>query len=274
MSRLAAGLCSVTFREASYEDIVRLSSLAGLDCIEWGGDLHVPHGDVIAAERAAESTRDAGLFVCSYGSYLFADEGATDATEAVLDTTEALDAPAVRVWAPFGMEPGSSPEQFEQVADYLGEIADAADRRGLLVYIEFHGGTLTATASSARRLVERVGADNLLSAWQPPYWDPLRVEQEVADLGLLAPHLAHLHVYSWRADGTRQPLGAHSGHWPARLAAASEAPAIEGLRRAALLEFVAHDSEESFLADATRLIAWLDETAPVPGLHPSERRRG
>jgi sugar phosphate isomerase/epimerase len=269
MSGLKAGLCSVTFRNRSPADIVQLASRAGLDCIEWGGDVHVTHGDVVAAQRVARLTHEAGMSVCSYGSYLFADEGARDATEAVLDTTEALDAPAVRVWAPPGVEPGCSPEQFEQVADSLGEISAAADRRGLLVYVEFHGGTLTATARSAAALLDRVGADNLLCAWQPPYWNPLPVEHEVADLALLAPRLGHLHVYSWRTDGTREPLEAHVGKWPARLAAASRSPVIEGWTRSALLEFVAEDSEDSFLADAARLVAWLDDPEQGSSWHPS-----
>ena len=146
MSGLSAGLCSVTFRDRTPEDIVELASAAGLDCIEWGGDVHAPHGEVVAAQRVAELTHEAGMSVCSYGSYLFADHAARDTTEAVLDTTEALDAPAVRVWAPLGVEPGCNRQQFAQVADSLGEITAAADQRGLLVYVEFHGGTLTATA--------------------------------------------------------------------------------------------------------------------------------
>lgn len=269
MSGLSAGLCSVTFRDRSPEDIVALASSAGLDCIEWGGDVHAPHGEVAAAQRVAELTHEAGMSVCSYGSYLFADDAASNNTQAVLDTTEALEAPAVRVWAPLGVEPGCGPQQFAQVADSLGEISVAADQRGLLVYVEFHGGTLTATAQSAGALLDRVGADNLLCAWQPPYWAPLPVEREVADLALLAPHLGHLHVYSWRTDGTREPLEAHAGQWPARLAAASGAPVVEGFRRAALLEFVADDSEESYVADAARLVAWLNDVAQGSSWHPS-----
>ncbi len=40
-----AGLVSVTFRQLSPEEIVRVAREAGLTVIEWGGDVHVPPGD-------------------------------------------------------------------------------------------------------------------------------------------------------------------------------------------------------------------------------------
>ncbi len=44
MTGIRAGLCSVTFRALPPERIVALAAAAGLDVIEWGGDVHVPPG--------------------------------------------------------------------------------------------------------------------------------------------------------------------------------------------------------------------------------------
>lgn len=263
MRGLAAGICSVTLRAHSVEEVVALGTSAGLECIEWGGDVHVPHGDLAAARMAASLTEDAGMWVCSYGSYLFADDPGPAAIAAVLDTAEALGAPAARVWAPFGVEPGCPPERFGSVAGSLHTIAEAADRRGLVVQLEFHGGTLSATARSARQLLAEVGADNVLCGWQPPYWDPVPLERELADLALLAPNLAHLHVYSWRPDGTREALSAQADRWPQRLATAASAPDLHGSSRAALLEFVTDDDPEHLMADAAQLISWLRAGNPA-----------
>ena len=49
------GLVSVTFRKLTPEKIIELVSEAGLNAIEWGGDVHVPHGDL---KRAAEVDAD------------------------------------------------------------------------------------------------------------------------------------------------------------------------------------------------------------------------
>ena len=56
------GFTSTSFRQIkSIEKIVKIASDAGADCIEWGGDVHVPHGDLAIAREAAEKTKKADL---------------------------------------------------------------------------------------------------------------------------------------------------------------------------------------------------------------------
>ena len=43
---MKTGLCSVSFRKLTVEEIIAAVKDAGLDGIECGGDVHVPHGDV------------------------------------------------------------------------------------------------------------------------------------------------------------------------------------------------------------------------------------
>lgn len=258
---LVPGLCSVTLRRCGLAEVVDRAAAAGLVGIEWGADVHVPPGDEHAATTAARLTADAGLRVTSYGSYLFADEDGRSAAGAVLDSAAALGTDLVRIWCPFGIEPGCAGPDRTAVARVLATLAETAGARGITLYLEFHGGTLTATATSALSLVEEVGAANLLTAWQPPYWDPAALERQpasdVADLALLAPRLAHLHVYEWSADLTRRPLAAGEDHWPVALAAAAAAPTAVGSDRFALLEFVVGDDPEALARDAATLKRWL-----------------
>ncbi len=67
---IAPGLCSITFRDLTPREVVALAVRSGIAGIEWGGDVHVPPGDVGAAESVAALCRDAGITVVSYGSYL------------------------------------------------------------------------------------------------------------------------------------------------------------------------------------------------------------
>jgi 3-dehydroshikimate dehydratase len=69
VNSMKTGLLSVTFRKLSPDHIIRLVSQAGLQVIEWGGDIHVPHGDIEIAEQVGRMTREAGIEVASYGSY-------------------------------------------------------------------------------------------------------------------------------------------------------------------------------------------------------------
>ena len=62
---ISSGLVSVTFRKLSPAEIVDLVRQAGLNCIEWGGDIHVPHGDCVRAREVRQRTLAAGLTVAA-----------------------------------------------------------------------------------------------------------------------------------------------------------------------------------------------------------------
>ena len=68
-SRPRLGLCSVTYRALPAEEVLRLSAAAGLECIEWGADVHAPPSDALALAHVRDLTRDTGLVVASYGAY-------------------------------------------------------------------------------------------------------------------------------------------------------------------------------------------------------------
>ena len=66
---LIPGLVSITFRQLSPQEIIALVAETQLKVIEWGGDIHVPHGDTKQAATVARWTNEAGLAVAAYGSY-------------------------------------------------------------------------------------------------------------------------------------------------------------------------------------------------------------
>ena len=72
---------------------------AGLDGIEWGGDVHVPHGDLRRAREVRDMTRSEAIRIASYGSYYRVGDRAPTSFEKVLDTAVELGAPLIRVWA-------------------------------------------------------------------------------------------------------------------------------------------------------------------------------
>ena len=58
---MKTSLTSVTFRKKSIEEIVDLVAQAGLDAIEWGGDVHVPPTDPEASAKAVGLCREKGI---------------------------------------------------------------------------------------------------------------------------------------------------------------------------------------------------------------------
>lgn len=255
-----AGLCSVTLRAHSIDEVARLAAAAGLVAIEWGADVHVPPGD--AAAVAIARAASAGCEQVSYGSYLLAAaHGASDDEIAVvLDTAAALGAGNVRVWCPLGVDPSS--ERRSAVIEWLVAVAGAAADRGLTIGLEYHGGTLTATAASAAAVVDAVGRPNLATYWQPPYWlEDRATADDVADIQMLGARVSHLHVYEWSHAPavTRRPLVEGEARWRAVLDALAVATGAVA-PRIAFCEFVVDDDPVRLANDARVLRTWLETT--------------
>jgi 3-dehydroshikimate dehydratase len=247
------GLVSVTFRGLPPERVVACAASAGLEGVEWGGDVHVPPGLPAAARHAARLTSDAGLAVAAYGSYYRLGQDEPDRFRAVLDSALELGAPIIRVWAGGVGSRDASQGVRDQVAQDGRRIAAMAAAHGLRIACEWHGGTLTDTAESARSLLLAGGHPALTTYWQPRV--RLAHAATLADLDAALPWLSGLHVFHWdESDQRRLPLAEGEARWRDYLARARGA--MDGW---ALLEFVAGDAPEQMAKDAGTLRRLLDE---------------
>ena len=133
MTQNKTGLVSVTFRQLDPEEIVTRVAECGLDGIEWGGDVHAPHGDLAACERAGTLTREAGLEVMCYGSYycVVAASPTGPTFEETLRSAQVMGAPLILVW-PGGVSPDRArPEDLQRVIDDSVRVADLAGEAGV-----------------------------------------------------------------------------------------------------------------------------------------------
>lgn len=248
------GLVSVTFRKLTPVEIVALVKQAGLKGVEWGGDVHVPHGDLGRAREVRERTHEAGLSVAAYGSYYRAgqSESAGLSFESVLETAIELGAPTIRVWpGGAGSEAVDEDGRWKIIQD-LRRIAGLAARAGVSVSTEFHAGTLTDTNESASELLVEVDHANLFTCWQPHNGE--ETGECLAGLESVLPRVSNLHVFHWWPTSTdRHPLAEGEERWTRFLSLIRQAPGD----RHALLEFVQGDEPAAFLRDAETLKRWL-----------------
>jgi sugar phosphate isomerase/epimerase len=256
---IAPGLCSITFRTLDADAVLALAVRAGVEGIEWGADGHVPPGGGAPVEQLGARCRDSGVAVVSYGSYLGFGPAAADdaaAVEAVLDSAESLGAPMVRIWAELGVGPDAADGDRARVTERTAGYVRAIRARGLVPALEFHPYTLTETAASANALLDALPGAR--THWQPdPAWSP---DAALAELGLVTPRLAHLHVFAWGPGGIgdRHRLADGADLWPPALAIADRDGAPLPTRRFALCEYVRDDNPEQLVADVATLRAWLD----------------
>ena len=245
MNRMRLGLTSVTFRQKTAKEIIRLAAKAGLDGIEWGGDLHVQAGDTKTAQQIGEQTRAAGLSVLSYGSYYRC--GKKEDFTPVLASAKALGAPVIRVWAGNKAYEALSEEERKELADTLRAAAQTACEEGMTVALEYHRGTATQTIDGTLSLLRKVHHGNLFSYWQPN--PEISVSEQLAEIDALLPFLQNVHVFCWTEQEERRPLSEGRERWTEYLRHVREGGRLHDL----IIEFVRDDAEDAFLKDACTL---------------------
>jgi len=242
------GLCSVTFRQLEPQRVIELAADAALEVIEWGGDVHVPPGVLERATAVGQQTRDAGLAVCSYGSYFRA--GTDESLTPVLDSAQALGADRVRIWAGHTDSAEASPAEYAQTVARLQDAVAEASDRAITLALEFHRGTLADHPEATLRLLADV--PGLTTYWQPTVDAADAVA--LAEYAALAAHTRAVHVFSWWPSNHRLPLDERASLWQP-LAAAALAAATPP--RDALLEFVPDDDPALLARETQTLRRWL-----------------
>ena len=255
---IKSGVCSITFRQMDLAEVVAVSAKAGIDGIEWGGDVHVKPGDSATARKARRLTQEAGLEVSSYGSYykVLDANGVVEPFEPVLETALELGTDTIRIWADFQGSEVCPPDRRAKFIDAVRPVLDAAQEQGIRLAVEFHANTLTDSNQAALDLLEEVNHPSLYTYWQPIYWlaDPA---YRLQGLELLRDRILNLHVFQWAFSpfvGTwtentdRLPLAEGAEEWKKYF------QALDTSRdHFALLEFVRNDDPEQFMADAAAL---------------------
>jgi len=254
---IKSGLVSVTFRSLSSEKIISLVSDANLKGIEWGGDIHVPHGDINKARQVARQTIDAGLETAAYGSYYRIGQSEQEGLpfQTVLDTAQSLQAPLIRVWAGTKEANEADEDYYKMTAEQTRQICEIAGSAGISIAYEFHRGTLTNTAQSAKKLLDLVKCDNLFTLWQPIL--EVGFETNYRGLDLLASKVANIHVFYW----TGNPFIGHlfkeeADIWKQYIKRLTQ---TDG-NHYALIEFVKDDDPQNFIKDAEFLTKLVSKT--------------
>lgn len=253
---LRPGICSVTYRDLPPEEIVTLSAEAGLECVEWGGDVHVAPGVPELAESARTSTEEAGLAVASLGSYLRfigTDEQHAARVDVTLLSAQHLRAPRIRVWAGTEGSAEASPEHRDLVTGRLRDLAERAGKQGIEVGLEFHRGTLTDTVESTLQLLEDAAHPNLTTYWQPNVgFDD---DEAIETLRAVRSHVSTIHAFSWWPRTERLPLSERSDLWRRVFAELDGS----GRDHDVLLEFVPDDDPKVLPREAATLTELIDD---------------
>ncbi len=253
MGILTPGVCSVTLRDGSVDDVVATAAAAGLTGIEWGTDIHVR--DLASATHAREATAAAGLKVLSLGSYYRA--GTFGDFDAVVGLAVELGAPRIRIWAGSTASADADDAAWNAVVEDTQRIAALAADHSVTLAFEYHGGTLTDTPEATVELLDRVDNPNVGTYWQPA--PGLTDQQTLASLHTVLARVVGVHCFSWWPYTERMPLTERKQLWRA----VSDVLRCAGRDLDVMLEFVVDDDADNVIRDAAYLNYLATGVAPA-----------
>lgn len=201
------GLCTISNKEASAEEVLETAAAAGYDGVEiWGRD-HAGDGSVDTCEAIAETAADLGLETPVYGSYLApGTDGFDDACEAEVAAADRLGADLIRVWPGESEYEDCTEDEWGAAVEDLAAVSERAAAADLAVTVEKHEGRLSNTTDGARRLIEAVDHPHCGLNWQPLFH--MSETDLLAEAERLAPLSNNVHIQAPAEKGgsERVPL--------------------------------------------------------------------
>ncbi|NLC33919.1 MAG: TIM barrel protein [Erysipelothrix sp.] len=243
-----SGLVSITFRQLSVEDIIKLCVEHNLSAIEWGADQHILPTDLKQAKHVKKLMDQNNLISIAYGSYYRVGIENEYAFEDILKVATILDVTDIRVWAGRKGSEDVDEAYYNHVIKDFKRISNLAQKENIRISVEYHGKTLTDTADSALKLIQDINHDNVKLYWQPAV--NLSVNERLNDLKRLLPYISNVHVFAWQ-NIEREPLKEQVDIWLSYRKCLDENLFDE--HRYYLLEFVKDDAIEQFVEDSKTL---------------------
>ncbi len=198
------GMTSLTLRNESVAEVIRIAKEAKIDGIEWGvSDGHMPLGDADRAAEIRKLSKESSIEIFSLGSYCRMET--KEECDKTLETALLLGAPIIRIWAGKN-SPADCDDAYRQlIVENTMYMADKAAEHNIMLGFEYHPWTLTETCDEALWLIESVNRKNVGLYWQPQY--TLSQEENLRDRNrVLTVCVGNMHVQNYNEEDGYKPL--------------------------------------------------------------------
>ncbi len=249
MFKLKPGVVSVSFRKHTPERIIDAAKEAGLDVIEWGGDVHSPAGDVEVADEIATLSAENDIELVTYGSYYRLGKNTVEEFRDVIASALTLGVKIIRVWGA-GYIPECSGEKWDYSVACAKEMCDMAKESGLTVCLECHNDSITEEYHSALKFLADVDRPNMRLYWQIN--EMKDKDYNLAAAEALAPYVECIHTFYFKPGRVKVPLAEGLDDWRDYLAVFRDRAGDRSIPM--LLEFMPDDRIESLEREGETLI--------------------
>ena len=244
MNYFKLGLCSVTFRKKTAEEVVALCKKAGISFIEWGGDVHVKTLD--DAKKVKVLCDRADIKISSYGSYFNSavyDEGKWRDT---CEITKEMGAQSIRIWLGKKNSQLTKEKEYKLLLENTKKMCDIAAKYGLFVCPECHDNTFNNNTDAILRFTGDLQKDNFKTYFQSRYF---RMEYDLDRIDRTYDYIKDVHI-SYRDLKREQLFRKKDKNYLDTLLKKLKEKGFSGI---VMIEFVSGNSEKNFLSDAEKL---------------------
>lgn len=238
-----SGLVSISFRQLSVDEIVNIMKESGLDCVEWGSDVHAPRDDFEKLNYIAELQAKNGITCTSYGSYYRLGVEPVEELVAYAKAAKILGTTVIRIWC--GNKNYEAMDEQERAAfiEQAKLAAKIAEAEGVTLCMECHNNTFTNQLEGALRLMEEVDSNAFRMYWQPNQFRDDETNFKYAEQ--IAKYTVNVHVFNWKGSD-KYPLADATELWRKYLSYFSGNEAL-------LLEFMPDGKPETLPTEADAL---------------------
>ncbi len=244
MNSIELGLCSVTFRKKSIEEVVETARKAGVGYIEWGGDIHVK--SVEDACKVKSLCDNAEIKISSYGSYFNSADYDEEQWKEICEIASVMCATSIRIWLGKKDSEETTDSEYNTLLSNTKKMCDIAEKYSLLVCPECHDNTFNNNTYAFLRMKNDLQKDNFKTYFQSRY---CRMEYDLDRIERTYDFIENVHV-SYRDLKKEQMLRKKDKYYIDKLLEKLKSKSYCGI---VMVEFVDSDSEKVFCKDIEKL---------------------
>lgn len=244
MNTLKLGLCSVTFRKKTCEEVVETAKKAGISFIEWGGDIHVKNTD--DAKKVKKLCDDAEIAISSYGSYFNSALYDEEKWKEICLIAKEMNAPSIRIWLGKKNSEETSDDEYLRLLENTKKMCVIAENYGLLVCPECHDNTFNNNTDAFLKIKNDLNQDNFRTYFQSRYF---RMEYDLDRIERTYEHILNVHV-SYRDLKREQRFRKKDKNYLDTLLKRFISKNFDGI---VMIEFVSGDKDKAFFKDTLKL---------------------
>lgn len=189
------GLCSVSFRSLSPQEIILAAKNANLSCIEWGSDIHAKCDITENLGYIVSLQEKYGIFCSSYGTYFRLGTDNVNELSQYISAAKVLGTDVLRIWCGDRQREMLTDSESSALIDIAKKAAEIACKNGVTLCMECHNNSYTQTLCGALELMEKVGSENFRMYWQPNQL--VSTDENIRYAKGISKYVRNIHVFNW-----------------------------------------------------------------------------